>query len=70
MSDYIDGCILHKQVQRGIIEQRPVSNSKKKSIKNNWLTVYWHNRDSKWHIWNEYSSEELAHKQMTKMIRY
>lgn len=71
MSEYRDDCIKHKLVQRGIVDQRKVTTPKKK-VDCEWLTVYWHNTDTKWKIWNRtgYKLETDARKVMEKMLRY
>jgi hypothetical protein len=71
MSEYREECVKHKLVQRGILEQRPVPNSKK-SQGGEWLTVYYDNRSQRWMIWHSkgYKFESDARKIMDKMIRY
>lgn len=65
MSDYREECIKHKLVQRGIVEQRPVTANKPK-LKGDWLIVYFSHKDNRWSIWhsNGYRSEEDARKSL------
>ena len=67
MSEYREGCIKHKAVQRGIIDQRAVPNTKKK-LKGDWLRVQFYS--GQWHVWGEYVHEEDARKNMIKMNYY
>lgn len=62
--------VQHKAVQIGIIEQRSVLSSKKKNTNLPWLLISYRNRSSKASVWGEYKTEELARKQMNKMLRY
>lgn len=58
-----------KQVQRGILDQRPVSSSKKKAPRD-WLAVFWSNRDNRWTVWGDYANEEQARRQAAKLHFY
>lgn len=67
---YREECIVHKSIQRGIIEQRPNIISGKKPANGEWLLIVFSFNRNKPSIWNEYKTEELARKQMNKMLRY
>lgn len=67
MSEYREESIRRKLVQRGIIELKPVTHTKKR-IDGPWLAVYL--RNGRWGVWNSYKTEEFAVKQMNKMLGY
>lgn len=67
MSEYREESIRRKLVQRGIVETRPVANTKKR-IDGAWLAVYL--RGGRWGVWNSYKTETVARKQMEKMLGY
>ena len=67
MSEYREESIRRKLVQRGIVEVRAVTNTKKRTA-GQWLAVYF--KRDRWAEWGSYKTEADARKQMNKMLRY
>lgn len=68
MSEYQEGNLRRKAVQRGIVDLRPVPSRKRKALQHDWLVVTWY-RD-RWTIRHQCGSEDIAQGLRTKDERY